>query len=206
MVGNLTEHLTHWVEQTGTWGAGLYILVYLVTTLALLPTTPLNLTAGLLFGPGWGLLWSVVGALLAAVVGFALARGVGQGWVKRRLGRHWGRLPKHLHRRGGVGALLGAPPADFPLRFGELWGGAGGHLLAGLPGYFGAGHGGGGGTGGVAGEWPPNRGQWVVGAGFGPGRTALVGGAGMVTPLNPGRGALQHPHVWCNNKANFSRS
>ncbi|WP_247215010.1 TVP38/TMEM64 family protein [Synechococcus sp. C9] len=101
MVGNLTEHLTHWVEQTGTWGAGLYILVYLVTTLALLPTTPLNLTAGLLFGPGWGLLWSVVGAMLAAVVGFALARGVGQGWVKRRLGRHWGRLQKHLHRRGG---------------------------------------------------------------------------------------------------------
>ena len=74
----------------------------MVTTLALLPTTPLNVAAGVLFGPGWGLLWTVVGAWLAAVVGFALARGVGQAWVKRWLGRRWGHWHRYVHRRGGV--------------------------------------------------------------------------------------------------------
>jgi uncharacterized membrane protein YdjX (TVP38/TMEM64 family) len=98
----LTEQLTVWVAPGGGWGAGVYIGVYVVTTLALLPTTPLNVAAGVLFGPGWGLLWTVVGAWLAAVVGFALARGVGQAWVKRWLGRRWGRWQRYVHRRGGV--------------------------------------------------------------------------------------------------------
>ncbi|APB33872.1 hypothetical protein GlitD10_1549 [Gloeomargarita lithophora Alchichica-D10] len=97
---SVTQNLTHWVAQAGMWGAGLYIGLYIVTTLALLPTTPLNLAAGLVFGPGWGLLWTVVGALLAAVVGFALARGVGQAWVKRRLAKHWSGLSEYFQRRG----------------------------------------------------------------------------------------------------------
>ncbi len=99
---NLTQHLIHRIEQTGMGGVGLYIGLYLITTLALLPTTPLNVAAGVIFGPGWGLLWTVVGALLAALVGFALARGVGHAWVKRRLVKQWSRFNPYLHRRGGM--------------------------------------------------------------------------------------------------------
>jgi len=95
----LSESLAHWVGQAGVWGAGVYIGVYMVATLVLLPTTPLNVAAGALFGPGWGLLWTVVGACLAAVVGFAWARGAGQAWLQRRLGGRWRR---YVQQRGGM--------------------------------------------------------------------------------------------------------
>lgn len=97
-----TETLTLWVAHAGIWAPSLYILVYVVITLALLPTTPLNVAAGIIFGPGWGLLWTVMGALLAAVLGFALARGLGHAWVKRRLAKQGNGLSHYLRRRGGM--------------------------------------------------------------------------------------------------------
>ncbi len=102
MTGEFTQTLSHWVTATGFWAPAVYIGVYMLTTLALLPTTPLNVAAGVMFGPGWGLLWTVVGALLAALVGFALARGVGHAWVQRRLAKHWPGWRQQLNRRGGM--------------------------------------------------------------------------------------------------------
>lgn len=52
----------------------LFVLVYAVMVFALLPTLPMNLAAGFLWGPYLGTLYTVFGATLGAVAAFLTAR------------------------------------------------------------------------------------------------------------------------------------
>src|SRR5438309_5370709 len=58
----------------------------------LIPGLPLDLAAGLLFGPIWGTVYSLVGATLGATVAFLTARTVGRDWTEQKLDRKSTRL------------------------------------------------------------------------------------------------------------------
>ncbi len=51
-----------------------------------LPSAPVALAAGALYGHAWGTLWVVAGASLGALLAFVLARYVARDWVQRHLG------------------------------------------------------------------------------------------------------------------------
>lgn len=67
------------VPDLGVWGPALFVAAFVVATLALLPTSPLAVAAGLLFGPalGFGLAW--LAAMLGSVAAYGLARAGGLG-------------------------------------------------------------------------------------------------------------------------------
>ena len=72
------RHLQHLILQSGTLGYGLYIALFIVATVCLMPGSVLVLVGGMVFGPWLGTLLSLVAATLASAVSFLLARALGR--------------------------------------------------------------------------------------------------------------------------------
>jgi len=79
------RHLQH----LGVWAPVIYVVLYIVATLLLLPSTALNLAGGALFGLWIGALWTSVAAVVAAVVTFWFTRTIGYDLVSKRFAGRW---------------------------------------------------------------------------------------------------------------------
>lgn len=90
------DQLQTFLTKAGLWAPILYILLYTLGTLLVLPSTALNLTGGAIFGPGFGLLWTSIGAVLAAAVAFIFARTAGRNIMSRRLAGRWQAMDAEL--------------------------------------------------------------------------------------------------------------
>lgn len=78
--------LQAWVEGAGAAGPVVFIVIYAAATVLFLPGAVVTLAGGALFGPVWGTLWNLSGAMLGAVLAFLIARHLGADWVTRRAG------------------------------------------------------------------------------------------------------------------------
>jgi uncharacterized membrane protein YdjX (TVP38/TMEM64 family) len=94
------QTLAHWLIQHGWWAPLFYVLAYMIATFLLLPSTPLNLLGGAVFGMYWGTVWTTVGAILAAVLCFWFSRTVGRSFVQRRFGGRWQQLDREIAAGG----------------------------------------------------------------------------------------------------------
>ena len=88
------------VGRLGHWGPIVFVLAYAVGPAFLIPGLPLDLAAGLLFGPIWGTVYSLVGATLGATVAFLTARTVGRDWTEQKLSGPLKRLKDGVDRGG----------------------------------------------------------------------------------------------------------
>jgi len=92
VVGARFLPLAHWtiqlvalIRESGAWGVLLFVAVYAVSTVALLPGSVLTMLAGFVYGPVYGLLVVVPAALLGATSAFLLGRTVLRDWVRRKM-------------------------------------------------------------------------------------------------------------------------
>ena len=74
-----------WVDHQGRLAPLLYIVGYVLATVALIPGSLLTLAAGAIFGLGWGTLYAFLAATAAESVAFLLARYAVRPLVARRL-------------------------------------------------------------------------------------------------------------------------
>ncbi|AFY76408.1 MAG: TVP38/TMEM64 family protein [Hydrococcus sp. C42_A2020_068] len=95
------EQLQAWLKKMGIWAPIVYVLLYTLGTLFILPSTPLNLSGGALFGVWWGTLWTTVAAIIAAVVSFAFTRTVGREYIAQKLAGRWEAIDAEM-RQGGL--------------------------------------------------------------------------------------------------------
>lgn len=95
------KQLQVWLDQAGIWAPLIYIALYTVATILVLPSTALNLTGGAIFGPWLGTLWTSVAAIIAAVVAFAFTRTVGRDVITQRLAGRWQAMDAEI-RQGGL--------------------------------------------------------------------------------------------------------
>lgn len=93
--------LQAWLRSAGIWAPIVYIALYVIATVLVLPSTVLNLTGGALFGPWLGTVWTSTGALIAAIVAFMFTRTVGRAAVAKRVAGRWQAMDVEV-RRGGV--------------------------------------------------------------------------------------------------------
>ncbi len=108
------------LEGLGPLAPLLFVLVFAVATLLLLPGSPLSVTAGAVFGLGLGAVSAFAGAVLASTAALLLARGLLRPRVERWIGAHprLRAVDELLARRGPlVACLLRLTPA---LPFGLL--------------------------------------------------------------------------------------
>ncbi len=61
------------------WGPLLYIFLYAIRPLILFPSTPLTLVGGFIFGPVWGVLYTILASNSSAMVAYFVGRYFGQG-------------------------------------------------------------------------------------------------------------------------------
>src|SRR5258708_23814160 len=81
------------IESHGPVTARLiYVAVYIVGTVALLPGTVLSFAGAVLFGPYEGTLYTWVGATIGATLAYWMARVLGRGFVGRPFGGRVARL------------------------------------------------------------------------------------------------------------------
>ncbi|MEM8777696.1 MAG: TVP38/TMEM64 family protein [Cyanobacteria bacterium P01_G01_bin.49] len=94
------ENLQVWLAEMGIWAPILYIILYTIATLFILPSTPLNLTGGVLFGIWWGTLWTTIAALLAAMIAFGFTRTIGRDYMSRKLAGKWEAIEGEMYHGG----------------------------------------------------------------------------------------------------------
>ncbi len=76
------EKIRLWIEHYGTLGPLIYILLYSVAPVFMLPGLPLTVVGGILFGPVRGVIYVAVGATIGATLAFLAARYMGRGWIE----------------------------------------------------------------------------------------------------------------------------
>lgn len=76
------ERLQAWIDGFGAVAPLVFIVLYIVATVFFLPGTPLTLLAGLVFGPIFGALWTLIGASVGATLAFLTGRYATRGLVE----------------------------------------------------------------------------------------------------------------------------
>ncbi|PSB34997.1 TVP38/TMEM64 family protein [Chlorogloea sp. CCALA 695] len=90
-----------WLNSVGIWSPVIYIALYVLATVLVLPSTVLNLTGGAVFGAVWGTLWTSLAAIIAAIVAFTFTRTVGREIIAERLSGRWQAMDAEV-RQGGL--------------------------------------------------------------------------------------------------------
>jgi uncharacterized membrane protein YdjX (TVP38/TMEM64 family) len=95
------QRLQAWIQGFGAWGPLVYIVFYFFAPSLFLPGLPITIAGGVLFGPLWGVLYTIVGATGGACLAFVIARYFGRDWVSRKVeGTRLGKLDGEVERQG----------------------------------------------------------------------------------------------------------
>ena len=77
-----------YIRQLGQWGPVLFILLYIIACVAVVPASILTIGAGTIFGIVEGCIYVSIAATTGATVAFLVGRYFARGWITRRIGKH----------------------------------------------------------------------------------------------------------------------
>jgi len=78
--------LITYIQGLGVLGPVFYILLYIVTALACLSALSLTLIGGILFGPIYGILYTLIGATLGLMASFLISRYLAKDYINKKFG------------------------------------------------------------------------------------------------------------------------
>jgi uncharacterized membrane protein YdjX (TVP38/TMEM64 family) len=84
-VGNVLKDALDWIVAQGVWSHALFVLVYVVATILLVPGSALGLGAGALFGVVRGSILVSLASTLGATCAFLLGRYLARDWVAQKI-------------------------------------------------------------------------------------------------------------------------
>ncbi len=95
------ETLRGAVSSIGPLAPAVYILLYALAPSLFLPGLPLTIVGGILFGPIWGVVYTIFGATAGACLAFLISRYVARDWIQSRLtGPRWRQLDRSVEKNG----------------------------------------------------------------------------------------------------------
>ncbi len=95
------QTLRTWIESYGATAPIVYMLVYAVAPALFLPGLPLTIVGGILFGPLWGVIYTIIGSTMGACAAFIVSRYLAREWVEERLkSPRWKRLDQGVEKHG----------------------------------------------------------------------------------------------------------
>lgn len=110
------RELLEWTTAHRQAASALFVVIYVISTVAFIPATPLTLAAGVIFGVVNGSLLVSAGSTLGASAAFFLGRGLARNWIKQKVSA-WPRfraLDAALAQRGFLIVLLTRMSPAFP--------------------------------------------------------------------------------------------
>jgi uncharacterized membrane protein YdjX (TVP38/TMEM64 family) len=81
----LLQGALDWIGALGIWGQVLFVLIYVIATVLLIPGSALGLGAGALFGVVRGSLLVSAGSTLGATCAFLLGRYLARDWIAKKV-------------------------------------------------------------------------------------------------------------------------
>lgn len=95
------QTLRTWIGSFGIWAPVVYMLVYTIAPALFLPGLPITIVGGILFGPLWGVVYTIIGSTAGACVAFLVSRYLAREWVGGRLkSPRWRRLDEGVEKHG----------------------------------------------------------------------------------------------------------
>jgi len=112
------EVIRHYIEGFGSWAIVVYVLLYTVNTLTLIPPIAfMSLSAGALFGPIWGTVALTLGAFCGTTTTFIVSRFFGGKLVDQFVKGKAAEFNEKLSQNGFIVLLpirlIGFPPYEF---------------------------------------------------------------------------------------------
>lgn len=81
----LLREALDWIEGQGILGAGVYVLVYVLATVLMMPGSVLTLGAGVIYGVVWGSFLVSLSSTLGATSAFLVGRYFARDWVSKKI-------------------------------------------------------------------------------------------------------------------------
>ncbi len=96
-----SETLRKTVADWGNFAPVIYILLYTAAPALFLPGLPITIVGGVIFGPVWGVVYSITGATAGASLAFLISRYIARDWIKAKLtGQRWKQLDSDVEKNG----------------------------------------------------------------------------------------------------------
>jgi uncharacterized membrane protein YdjX (TVP38/TMEM64 family) len=77
------------------------MLFYTLAPALFLPGLPITIAGGILFGPFWGVVYTITSATAGACVAFLISRYVARGWIEQKLrSPRWRQLDEGVEKHG----------------------------------------------------------------------------------------------------------
>jgi len=84
-IGDFLSQALNWIEAQGTTGAIFFILLYIITTVFLVPGSILTLGAGAIYGVVWGTVVVSIASVAGATAAFLIGRNFAKDWVNKQI-------------------------------------------------------------------------------------------------------------------------
>jgi len=95
------DKLRELIDAYGALAPAIYILIYSLAPVLFLPGLPITIVGGIMFGPFWGVVYTITGSTIGASLAFLVARYVTRDWVAAKLtGSKWEKLDSEVARHG----------------------------------------------------------------------------------------------------------
>lgn len=89
-----------WIDDLGWLAPVLFLIIYCMATLLLLPTMVLTLAGGAIFGPILGTILNLIGATFGAAFSFLITRHLIYDWFSSKRGKRLDKLIDGVDQRG----------------------------------------------------------------------------------------------------------
>jgi uncharacterized membrane protein YdjX (TVP38/TMEM64 family)/Fe-S oxidoreductase len=95
------ENLRNLIQEGGLWAPAIYMLTYTLAPALFLPGLPITIIGGILFGPLWGVVYSILGATAGACLAFVISRYAARNWIENKLkSPRWKKLDEGVEKQG----------------------------------------------------------------------------------------------------------
>lgn len=95
------SNLQSTIQGYGAWAPLVFMAIYSIAPSLFLPGLPLTLAGGILFGPFWGVVYSLAGATMGACLAFLVSRYLAREWVEEKLSSSkWQQLEGKVEAHG----------------------------------------------------------------------------------------------------------
>lgn len=95
------DRLRELIAGYGAWGPAIYMAIYALAPVLFLPGLPITVAGGIIFGPFWGVVYTITGATIGASLAFLVARYLARDWVAAKLtGPRWVKLDSEVAQHG----------------------------------------------------------------------------------------------------------
>ncbi len=109
------EFVREYLRSLGPWGYFMYVLIFLLSIPLPIPSTPVAIAGGYIYGMVFGTILSMIGTLLGASISFFLVRKYGEPLLEKMVSRKHIKHFNHIFKRRGInGAIIAYAIPIFP--------------------------------------------------------------------------------------------